>query len=110
LRIVGFLGASLVVFAMAMITYKLVKAKTFSFVLRRQLEAFAVCTVLFVLLPTHALAARVNVQRIQQGELGPAVQLFAQSKSEESAALLIPLLDHPNGSPWCARATFAGSE
>jgi hypothetical protein len=96
LRIVGFLGASLVVFAMAMITYKLAKAKTFAFVLRRQLEAFATCTVVFALLPTHALSAHVNVQRIVQGELGPIVHLFAEAKSEESAALLAPLLTHPN--------------
>jgi hypothetical protein len=94
LRIVGFLGASLIVFAMSLITYKLARAKTFTFLLRRQLEAFAACCVLFAVLPTHLVSARLNVTRLQQGELGPVVHLFAQSQSEESAAVLLPLLDH----------------
>jgi Domain of unknown function (DUF4173) len=96
LHIVGFIGATMVVVGMVAIAYKLARAKTFAFLLRRQLEVAVAALVVFAVLPTHALSARFNVARIQAGELHPVIHLFAQAKSAESAALLLPLCGHPN--------------
>jgi hypothetical protein len=46
--------------------------------------------------PTHLLSARINVARIQSGEYRPVLHTFRQSHETESAAALLPLLDHPD--------------
>jgi Domain of unknown function (DUF4173) len=96
LHIFGFLGASLVVFGLFSVAYKLAKAKSLTFLLRRQLEASLVAAVLFALLPTHAIAAHYNVGLLRAGNLNPIVQLTEQAESAESIVMLVPLLDHPN--------------
>lgn len=96
LHFVGFVGATMVTLALASIAYKLARAKSFAFLLRRQLEIAAVALVVFLVTPTQAISARVNVSRIQAGELRPVVHLLEQAENPESAALLLPLLEHPN--------------
>jgi Domain of unknown function (DUF4173) len=96
LHIVGFIGATMVAMGMGTLLYKLARAKSFAFLLRRQLEIFAVALVLFALLPTHALSAQFNVARILAGELRPTLHLVAQAQNAESAAVLVPLIHHAN--------------
>jgi hypothetical protein len=94
LRIVGILGTTLVVGGMALVAFKLHRMRSFGWLVRKQLDAFALALVLYAVMPTHYIASRVNVTRIERGEYRPLVHMFRQSDSTESAAQLLPLLDH----------------
>jgi hypothetical protein len=96
LRIVGILGTSLVVCGVALVAWKLHRQRTFVWLVRRQLDAFALTVFLYSVFPTHLVSAKVNVARIQAGEYRPAMHMFRQAQSEESAAAVLPLLDHPD--------------
>jgi hypothetical protein len=96
LRIVGILGTTLVVCGVVLALIKLRRGLTFTWLLRRQLDALAVTTVLYAVAPTHLLSARVNVARVEHGEYRPILHAFRQSHEPESAAALLPLLDHPD--------------
>jgi hypothetical protein len=94
LRIVGILGTTLVVAGMAMVALKLRRTRSFGWLVRKQLDAFAIALVVYSVTPTHLIASSVNVARIERGEYRPLVHMFRQSDSTESAAQLLPLLDH----------------
>jgi hypothetical protein len=94
LRIVGILGTSLVVLGVFFVALKLHRRRTGSWLVRRQLDAFALTLALYSVFPTHLGAAHVNVARILGGEYGPMLHMFRQSTSAESADALIPLLRH----------------
>jgi hypothetical protein len=94
LRIVAILGTTLVVVGMGLVLMKLVRTRSFGWLVRRQLDAFAATFVLYAIFPTHLLSAHVNVARIQQGELRPTLHMFRQAKETESATVLLPLLHH----------------
>ncbi|MDF2695280.1 MAG: hypothetical protein K0S65_3663 [Labilithrix sp.] len=96
LRIVGILGTSLVVGGVVLVALKLRGGKTFTWLVRRQLDAFALTAVLYAVAPTHLVSAQVNVARIRGGEYRPVLHTFRQSHETESAAALLPLLEHPD--------------
>jgi hypothetical protein len=96
LRIVGILGTTLVVCGVALVAWKLHRQRTFVWLLRRQLDAFALTVFLYAVFPTHLVSAKVNVARIQAGEYRPAMHMFRQAQNEESSAAVVPLLDHPD--------------
>jgi hypothetical protein len=94
LRIVGILGTTLVACGVALVAYKLRTQRTFTWLVRRQLDAFALTMILYAVFPTHLVSAKVNVARITSGEYRPILHMFRQSKHAESAASLLPLLQH----------------
>jgi hypothetical protein len=96
LRIVGILGTTLVVCGVFLVATKLSRRRTFSWLLRRQLDAFVITAVFYVVAPTHLVSARVNVARLSHGEYGPLLHVFRQSHETESAAALIPLVESPD--------------
>jgi hypothetical protein len=96
LRIVGILGTSLVVCGVVLVAAKLRGGKTFGWLMRRQLDAFALTAVVYAIAPTHLVSANVNVARVRSGEYRPVLHAFRQSHEAESASALLPLLDHPD--------------
>jgi len=94
LRIVGILGTTLVVAGVVAVALKLRGRRTLTWLVRRQLDAFALGVVLYAVFPTHLVSARVNVARIEGGEYPPMLHMFRQSTQPESAAELLPLLHH----------------
>jgi hypothetical protein len=96
LRIVGILGTSLVVCGVVLVALKLRHTRTFTWLVRRQLDALALTSVLYVVAPTHLLSATINVTRVRHGEYRPLLHTFRQSHETESAAAFLPLLDHPD--------------
>ncbi|MFO0739455.1 MAG: DUF4153 domain-containing protein [Labilithrix sp.] len=94
LRIVGILGTTLVVSGVLLVALKLKKQKTFTWLVRRQLDAFALTAIVYSLTSTHALGASVNVQRVEHGEYRPLLHAFAQSRHVESVTTYLPLLHH----------------
>lgn len=96
LRIVGVLGTTLVVIGVILVAVKLERRRSFTWIVRRQLDAFALVFVLFAAAPTHWIAAQVNVSRVLDGEAGPLLHLGPQSREAESVVALVPLLQHPD--------------
>ena len=96
LRIVGILGTTSVLVGVLLVAAKLRGLHTFRWLLRRQLDAFAVIVVLHAVVPTNAISAKVNVGRIAAGEYRPLLHIFADARSTESADAVSALLSHPD--------------
>ena len=96
LRIVGILGTTLVVVGVVAVALELRRRRTFTWLVRRQLDAFAITLILYTVFPTHLASASVNVARIEQGKYRPVLHMFRQSTKPESAPSLVPLLHHPD--------------
>lgn len=94
LRIVGILGTTLVVAGVVAVAIKLHRKRSFTWLVRRQLDAFAVTAILYTVAPTHLISSKVNVARVESGEYGPVLHMFRQGSHTESAAELLPLLSH----------------
>jgi hypothetical protein len=96
LRIAGILGTTLVCVGLVLVAMKLRHGRSVGWLLRHQLDAFALVFVLFAVTPTHLLSAQVNVARIRHGEYRPLIHMHEQGPEAESAPALLPLLDHPD--------------
>ncbi len=110
LRIVGITGTTLVVAGVVAVALKLHRRHAFTWLVRRQLDAFALALVLYAVFPTHLVSARVNVARIEGGEYAPVLHMFRQSQQPESAAELLPLLAHKDARVRQGVATLLESE
>lgn len=96
LRIVGVLGTTLVVGGLVLVALKLRHGRSFAWLTRRQFEAFALAWMVWAIVPTHLVSAKVDVARIEAGELRPLVHLDELAGESESAPALVPLLRHPD--------------
>jgi hypothetical protein len=105
LRIVGIAGTVLVAVGLALVVVKVARGLSFGWMVGRQLDAFGVAWLLFLVLPTEACAMRFNVERIMRGEDQPLLHLFQQRLTNESVPELVRLLEHPD--PVVARGVAA---
>lgn len=96
LRIVGILGTTLVVAGLAFVAWRLYHQRDLRWLVRRQLDAFAIAAALYVAMPTHLVSARVNVARALGGETRPLLHAFRQTRETESVTTYVALLDHPD--------------
>lgn len=94
LRILGIFGTSIVVLGVVLIGTKLVRRRTFTWLVRRQLDVLLGGALLFALTPTHLVSARFNAKRVMAHEYQSLVHVEEQASEVESAAALLPLLDH----------------
>lgn len=93
-RILGMFGTAVVAFGLVLVGVKLLKRHSFVWLLRRQLDALVVALLGFSLLPTHRISAPVNVSRVMTHQYQALVNIEEQASEAESAAALLPLLDH----------------
>ncbi len=96
LRIVGIFGTALATVGLAVIVVKLARRRTMLWVLRRQLDAFAVAVALYAVTPTGWIAMRYNVARIEAAQYRPLLHLFQQPIRAEALPEMIALVDHPD--------------
>lgn len=96
LRFVAMFGIATATMGLAIVAYKIHARRSFMWLFLRQLDAFVIATAIYTLIPTYVISARVNVARIQNGDLGPLVHVEEQARSSEAAPLFLPLLDHEN--------------
>lgn len=94
LRILGIFGTALVTFGLVLVTLKLSRQRSFTWLVRRQLDALVLAGIGFSILPTHRVSAPVNVSRAMAHEYQALVNVEEQAAEPESAAALLPLLDH----------------
>jgi len=93
-RILGMFGTAVVALGLVLVGVKLSKRLSFMWLLRRQLDALVLALLLFSILPTHRISAPVNVSRVMAHEYQALVNIEEQASAAESAAALLPLLDH----------------
>lgn len=93
-RILGMFGTAVVALGLVLVGIKLSKRYSFAWLLRRQLDALALSLVAFSVMPTHRVSAPVNVSRVMAHEYQALVNIEEQASEAESAAALLPLLDH----------------
>lgn len=96
LRIFGILGTTLVVVGMLLVGRKLHARRSFTWLLRRQIDAFVVMLTLFAVMPTHYLGARFNVARALDGAYAPLLHMGPQALELEAVTQLLPLAQHPD--------------
>lgn len=96
LRIAGMVGTTVVLSGVVLVAWKLFSRKSTMWLVRRQLDAAVLGLALFAVAPTHMIGARVNVARIEAGDYRALVHVHEQARETESAAELLPLLDHPD--------------
>ncbi len=95
-RIVGVFGISVVVAGFALVVWKIVRDKSFLWLVHRQLWAGALTIYLFALMPVDSIAVNYNVRRILKGDVAACMQIGVQSLDTESKTSLIPLLGCPD--------------
>ncbi|MBN2712825.1 MAG: DUF4173 domain-containing protein [Planctomycetes bacterium] len=92
-RTVGAFGITLVIFGLLIVVRKILNKKSFLWMARRQLVAFALTVFALGIFPIDYIAHTVNTRQILAGEIGPAYQVVNQPKSAEGLSPLILLLD-----------------
>ena len=97
LRIVGVYGVLLVAVGLALMVWKVRRAKNFMWLVRRDALAFWVALVVLALTPRDLICWRYNVAQVMSGNLRPLAVLHAPTMtpiSPEGLPCLIPLLDY----------------
>ena len=92
LRIVGILGTTLVVSGVVLVALKLKKQKTFTWLVRRQLDAFAVTAIVYSLTSTHALGAGTDIFLVEYIQRGAVVrdQFVDADTADDGHPVVVP--------------------
>ena len=96
MRVIGLFGMSTVIVGFGMVVMKIVRDRSFLWLLRRHLLTLAIATYLYALTPVDWLVTRYNVSRVAAGDLAPAVQISVHPINAEGLLLLRSLVDHEN--------------
>lgn len=94
LRILGIFGTTLVVVGLVQIAVKLHQRRSSFWLLRRMADAVALGLLAFTVAPTHLVSAPFNVRRVMAHDYQALVHAEEEVKEAESAAAMLPLLDH----------------
>lgn len=92
MRMVGLYGMTAVVLGFLLVLWKIARARSFGWLVRRQLCALAIVVYLFALTPVDAIVTEYNVRRILTGDPAPSVQISVHQISAEGVVPLEPLL------------------
>lgn len=92
MRILGLFGISLVVVGFALVVWKILRGKTFTWLLQRQGWAFCAAVYFFAVTPVDALAVSYNVRRVLAGNESACMQIGVQPLDLEGTLSLTPLL------------------
>ena len=93
MRMIGLYGMSAVVLGFLLVNWKIARARSFGWLVRRQLLALALVVYLYALTPVDAIVTEYNVRQILAGDPAPSVQISVHPISAEGVLLLAPLLD-----------------
>lgn len=94
LRILGMVGTTLVVVGLVQVGVKLLRGRSLSWLVRRQLDAVVLGLLGFSLLPAHLISAPINVRHVMAHDYQALVNIEEEVAEPESAAAMLPMLDH----------------
>jgi hypothetical protein len=93
MRTIGLLGISCVVVGFILVIAKIVRQRSFLWLVHRQLWTLAFFVYLYLLLPVDVLIHQYNVRQVLAGNLAPVVQVTEHPVSSEGVMMLTPLLE-----------------
>ena len=96
MRTIGFLGIASVISGFLFVVAKIVRQRTFRWLIRRHLWTVTFAAYLYCVLPVDAWINKYNVGRVLAGDPAPCVQIIAHPTSDEGLLQLFPLLDCDN--------------
>lgn len=93
MRMVGFFGTTLVVVGFVLVIRKIVKQRTFAWLIQVQLVALVVAVILYSLFPIDYLVHRYNASRVAAGYPKPSVMIAVKPLEDEGVFPLLDLVD-----------------
>ncbi|MFG0288661.1 MAG: DUF4153 domain-containing protein [Rhodopirellula sp. JB044] len=96
LRTIGFFGITLVSIGFALVILKILRQRSFPWLIQSQLTALAIAVVLYSVFPVDYIAHRYNTNRVAAGYLKPSVMIAVKPIDDEGVFPLIDLIDHPD--------------
>lgn len=93
MRTIGLFGITTVVAGFLLVLLKIMRQRSFGWLVQRQLGALALAIYLYALTPVDTLVHEYNVRRILAGDLAPAVQISVHPISAEGYLALLPLVE-----------------
>ena len=96
MRVIALFGISSVITGFIMVVIKIIRNRSFLWLLRAHLFTLMTAVFLYCLTPVDWFVTGYNVRRILSGDLAPAVQVSVHPISAEGLLLLRPLVNHKN--------------
>ena len=96
MRVIGLFGISAVIVGFAIVVTKIIRNRSFLWLLRAHLVTLAAAFYLYSLTPVDWFTTGYNVRRIMAGDLAPAVQISVHPIDSQGLMRLRPLVDHQN--------------
>ncbi len=93
MRWIGCFGITLVVVGVIIVLVKIAKGRSFWWLLRAQLVAFALTVAVYSVFPVDYVAHRYNASRIKAGYLHPSVMIAVKPITDEGILPLLELAD-----------------
>jgi Arc/MetJ-type ribon-helix-helix transcriptional regulator len=93
MRTVGLLGMTAVVVGFLLVVYKIMRGRSFAWLINRQLWTLAAAIYLYLVIPVDALAHAYNVRRVLAGDLAPSVQISVHPIDSAGILVLHPLVN-----------------
>jgi hypothetical protein len=93
MRIVGFVGVTCVLAGFVLVYCRVMQARSWKWLVHRQLWAFVASLFVLSVIPMDWIAHRWNAYAIARGNMPAAVQIAAQSISDEGLLCLFELVD-----------------
>lgn len=96
MRVIALFGISTVIVGFIMVVTKIIRNRSFLWLLRAHLFTLMTAVFLYSLTPVDWFVTGYNVRRILSGDPAPGVQISVHPISAEGLLLLRPLVDHEN--------------
>ncbi len=93
MRTIGLLGMTAVVVGVVLVVWKIMKGRSFAWLINRQLWTLGAAVYLYLVIPVDALVHAYNVQCIMAGELAPSVQISVHPINSGGILVLRPLVN-----------------
>ncbi|MCM2373388.1 DUF4153 domain-containing protein [Aporhodopirellula aestuarii] len=96
MRTVGFFGITLVLVGFGLVIFKIIRRRSFTWLIQSQLIALSITVVLYCLFPVDYVAHRYNAARVANGYLKPSVMIAVKPINDEGVFPLLNLVNHPD--------------
>ncbi len=94
MRLVGFFGITLVLVGFVLVIRKILRQRSFQWLVQSQLIALSLAVVLYCLFPVDYIAHRYNAARVADGYLKPSVMIAVKPIDDEGVFPILDLVDH----------------
>jgi len=94
MRTFGFFGITLVLVGFVLVIRKILRRRSFAWLIESQLIALSLAVIVYCLFPVDYVAHRYNANAVSGGYLKPSVMIAVKSIDDEGVFPLFDLVDH----------------